>query len=364
MKIRVGSSAGIKEIAKALGISIGTVDRALHSRPGVSPQTCAKVLKMAEALNYKPNVAARNLKLNRHLKIAVHLPVQIESFFDPVRAGVRAAADAAPGTTIDLDFRSYPRVGEGDLELLEADVSGHYDGIILMPGNTPRINPVLHRFVEQGTAVVCVASDAPRSQKLTSICADASVSGGIAAELLSRCIQSEGCVAAMMGDLKLLDHAEKLRGFAASLATFAPNLTLLPVIESHELPEDAYNATLDLLKRKPLPLGIYIGTANSLPVLEALEEHKVLDQIRVVTTDLFPELAVMIESGRVLATLFQRPFTQGKLALETLVRYLIDGVQPASYTRLAPYIVLRSNLGLFLNQLSDSFESEGSTSQK
>jgi LacI family transcriptional regulator len=84
----------------------------------------------------------------------------------------------------------------------------------------------------------------------------------------------------------------------------------------------------------------------------------------VVTTDLFPELAVMIESGRVLATLFQRPFTQGKLALETLVRYLIDGVQPASYTRLAPYIVLRSNLGLFLNQLSDSFESEGSTSQK
>ena len=364
MNNNVSTSVGIKEIAKALGISIGTVDRALHSRPGVSAKTSAKILKMAEKMNYKPNLAARNLKLNRHLRIAVHLPVHIESFFDPLRAGVRAAAAAAPGTSIDLDFRSYPRAGEGDLELLEADLSGNYDGIILLPGNPARINPILQRFVQQGTAVICVASDAPRIHKLTSICTDGFVSGGIAAELLSQCIQNQGTVAAMMGDLKLLDHADKLRGFAAGLATFAPHLTLLPVIESHELPLDAYQATLELLDRQPLPLGIYIATANSLPVLQALEERGVFEKIRVVTTDLFPELAGMIESGRVLATLFQRPFTQGKLALETLVRFLIDGVQPVSFTRLGPYIVLRSNLDLFLNPFSDSFESEGLIGQK
>ena len=32
-------SAGIKEIAAAVGVSIGTVDRALHSRPGISEAT-------------------------------------------------------------------------------------------------------------------------------------------------------------------------------------------------------------------------------------------------------------------------------------------------------------------------------------
>ena len=58
-------SPGIKEIAAALKISIGTVDRALHGRPGVSPKTRAQVLKMAEKLNYRPNIAARSLKLNR-----------------------------------------------------------------------------------------------------------------------------------------------------------------------------------------------------------------------------------------------------------------------------------------------------------
>ena len=54
-------NAGIKEIAEALGISIGTVDRALHDRRGVSLKTKAKVQKMADQLGYKPNLAAQAL---------------------------------------------------------------------------------------------------------------------------------------------------------------------------------------------------------------------------------------------------------------------------------------------------------------
>ena len=51
-------TGGIKEIARALGISIGTVDRVLHNRPGVSLKTKARVLDMAEQIGYKPNLAA------------------------------------------------------------------------------------------------------------------------------------------------------------------------------------------------------------------------------------------------------------------------------------------------------------------
>ena len=80
--------AGIKELADALGISIGTVDRALHGRNGVSPKTRDRVLKMARKLNYTPNLAARNLKLNRHVRIGAFLPEQIASFFDPLKAGI------------------------------------------------------------------------------------------------------------------------------------------------------------------------------------------------------------------------------------------------------------------------------------
>src|SRR5260370_26505465 len=88
-----GKAAGIRDIAEALGTSIGTVDRALHGRSGVSPRTKARVLRLAEQLGYKPNIAARSLKLNRNVRIAAVFPREIAAFFDPLRAGIQAAAD-------------------------------------------------------------------------------------------------------------------------------------------------------------------------------------------------------------------------------------------------------------------------------
>ena len=353
------SPAGIKEIAKSLGISIGTVDRALHARPGISPKTRAKVLKKAEDLNYRPNVAARSLKLNRRLRIAVHLPRQISSFFDPLREGIRAAAAATNGVTVDLEFRTYPYIGEGDIELLEADIGRKFDGIILTPGDPAKFDPLIRRLTAQGTPVVCVASDAPRSGRLASVTVDAEISGAIAAELLSRTLKKPGTVATITGDLNTLDHAEKLKGFAAALATMAPHLTLLPAVESHDRPKDAARAAVALLNHKPRPTGIYISTANSLPVLRVLEERKVLDQVQVITTDLFPELVNFLESGRILATLYQRPPTQGRAAFEALIRYLMDGLVPESATRFAPHIVLRSNLPLFADRAGPIQETNG-----
>jgi LacI family transcriptional regulator len=105
-----------------------------------------------------------------------------------------------------------------------------------------------------------------------------------------------------------------------------------------------------LLEQKPLPLGIYISTANSIPVLRALEERNLIGDVQVITTDLFPELIPYIKAGKVLATLYQRPFTQGKAALDLLVSYLADGIAPPKVTRLAPHIVLRSNLALFIHE--------------
>ena len=343
----------IKDIAEALGVSIGTVDRALHGRTDVSPTTRARVLKKAEQIGYQPNIAARSLKLNRRLRIGVYLPREIASFFDPLRSGVRAAASAPTGVNVELVFRTFPRLDEGDLALFTADADQKFDGIIVAPGNPDHIGSTLNALARRKIPVICVASDAPRSERLASVTADAHASGAIAAEIFSRTIQKTGHLATITGELTTLDHVEKVRGFAANLAVFAPNLSLLPAIESHEQPKLAYRQTIALLSRRPYPLGIYISTANSIPVLRALEEKNVLGKIQVITTDLFPELIPYIESGKILATLYQRPFTQGKTALELLFRYLIDGVTPATLARFAPHIILRSNLALFASYLGD-----------
>lgn len=341
---------GIHDIAKALGVSIGTVDRALHNRPGISPRTRDRVLKTATRLGYKPNTAARNLKLNRRLHVGVFLPKEVSFFFDRLRDGIRTAASHA-GEHVRLEFYSYPRLGEGDVEAIKAADWKRFDGLILAPAEAERMSEITHAAAHAGKPVVFVATDSSHLTRTASIAADSLVSGEIAAELLGYLVSDPGAVALFTGSLKVEDHAEKLRGFAGTLATLSSHLTLLPVIETHESKEKAFKSAANLLRTHKNLRGIYINTANSLPVLRAIREARTRRSIRVIATDLFPELASLIAGGQVSASLYQRPFTQGRLAFEAL-RQSLDGRDPPSaITRLAPHIVLRSNLSLFTNTL-------------
>jgi len=349
-------TAGIKEIARALNVSIGTVDRALHGRTGVSEKTKTRVLQMAEKMGYTPNLAAQALKLNRKLSIAAILPKHISHFFDPVRAGIRAAAAATVGVQVSLEFHEYPRLGVGDVEAFERALKRHYDGIIFLPGDTRKFDSLIRTLSRNGTAMMCVGSDAPNTDRMGSVAAHAYVSGSIAAELLAMKLPQRSNVAVFSGDLYTMDHAEKLRGFAATLAVQAPHLMLLPALESHEQPKQAYQQALALMRGKDHPQGIYLSTANSMPVLKALDELKLLGKVQVVATDLFQELIPLVELGKVMATLYQRPYTQGKVAFESLLRYLRGDDKSHPYVRLAPHVIFRSNLPLFSGHIVDTDE--------
>ena len=84
------------DIANALGTSIGTVHRALHDNPDVSPMTKARVLQMARTLGYRPNLAARYLSSKKSLRILVNTLEGTTSFWDEVRAGIREEAASIP----------------------------------------------------------------------------------------------------------------------------------------------------------------------------------------------------------------------------------------------------------------------------
>jgi LacI family transcriptional regulator len=340
-------SAGIKEIAEAVGVSIGTVDRALHSRPGISEATRARIMKAAAALGYRPNLAARHLKLGRQPQISVHLPQQIASYFDAMRQGIQqAAAQLQP--PLKVEFHSFPRMGQGEIESLQAVLDQSCDGIIIAPGAPTRIAPLIRQATQRGIPVVCVATDAPDSDRLAVVSSDPFTSGAIVAELLSRMDKGSHQAAIITGDLATVDHSEKVRGFRSMMADLGSALTLAEVAEAHDDPREAYRQTCDLLARRPKLSSIYVSTSNSLPVIEALEERGRTREVSVIVTDLFPELVPLMRAGKVFATLYQRPLTQGRLAFEAMHRFIVEGIRPKPVQKLPPYIVLRSNLELFI----------------
>jgi LacI family transcriptional regulator len=346
---------GIKDIARALGISTGTVDRALHGKPDVSATTRDRVLSMAEALGYRPNLAARYLQSRKQLRISVHLPRKIALFWDSLRKGIRdAAAPFAPA--LHVDFRTYPRLGEGDVPLFEEALRDGTNGLIIAPGNPARLAAHLRKAARRQIPVVCVVTDASESERLTSVSADPFTVGAVAGELLARFLPGGGQVAFFTGWLAMQEHADKLHGFESSLGTAGAGLTLGPVVEAHDDEREGHRRALDVLRAHPHLKGLYVSTVNSLPVLRAAEQEGRLSGLTVVTTDLFPELVEWIRAGKVAATVYQRPLSQGRLALQALYEFLLNGTRPPSRVRVVPHLVMRSNLDLFLERLPVDLE--------
>lgn len=348
---RDGRAVGIKDIAKALGVSIGTVDRAIHSRGRINALTKERVLKMAQTLGYKPNLAARYLKAPRQLRVSVNLPARIGSFFDAVRAGIREAASPFQ-MGVDLHFRTHPALGEGDEELFGEALDDGSKGIIIAPGHPAQLRVWIRKAAQKRIPVVCVSTDAPGTERLTAVSADPFVSGAMVAELLSLLIREPGTVAVLTGDLSTIDHSEKVRGFKDTLGWLKGSVAISGVIETHDDETEAYTLTQKLMAGDGALKAIYVSTANSMTVIRALEELDPERRIAVVTTDLFPQLLPYLKSGRILATIYQRPEAQGRMAFEALYRFLAEGKCPPHRIKLNPHIVMRSNLELFLDRIS------------
>src|SRR5271155_5245930 len=65
---------GIRDLARHLDISIGTVSRALNDRADVNPLTRQRVREAATKLGYSPNQSGRSLRRGRTDLVAMIVP--------------------------------------------------------------------------------------------------------------------------------------------------------------------------------------------------------------------------------------------------------------------------------------------------
>jgi LacI family transcriptional regulator len=256
--------------------------------------------------------------------------------------------------SIELRFRTYPRLGDGDVDLFAEALEQNTNGIILAPGHPADLKPWIRKAARKHIPVVCVATDAPGTERLTAVSSDAYTSGAMVAELLTRCARTAGEILVVTGDLSTVDHSEKVRGLREFLAKMKSPLQVAEVVEAHDSSAEAYAMAKQAISTSPKLRAVYVATANSEPVLKAMQDAGGSSKALVVTTDLFPSLIPLIREGRVLATIYQRPKAQGRLAFRSIYQFLVEGTCPPSRHRLPAHIILQSNLDLFLDlQKSD-----------
>jgi LacI family transcriptional regulator len=340
--------SGIHRISELANVSIGTVDRALHGRSGISEATRTKVLRIAKQLAYSPHPAARALARGRpNLRIGICIPEEIHFFYDQMRLGIFDEARRAAGLGVELVHRPIPALGRREARHVKQLLDEGVSALIVTPGDPESVTPLIDEAEKRNVRVVCITTDAPQSRRSSVVCVDPALSGRLAAELMARFVPARSNVAVITGMLTAEEHRLKTEGFCDTFRKNCPGGEIAAILEGHESEPQSYRKSVKLLAKHRDLHGIYVNTVNCLPVCRALQQEAGDRKIQMITTDLFPEMLPHFERGTIGASIYQDPYLQGQTAVRVLVDFLANGaaIPPACY--LNPAIVLRSNLHLF-----------------
>lgn len=135
--------ATIYDIAKHVGVSAGTVSRALSRPEKVLPATRARIEQAAAALGYVPNTIARTLKTQRSGKILVTVPDIANPFFAQILQGAEETAQAAGYAVLLGDTQHQPDREERYAQMLRRNEA---DGLIVLGHRLP---PTAREIVQQ-----------------------------------------------------------------------------------------------------------------------------------------------------------------------------------------------------------------------
>jgi DNA-binding LacI/PurR family transcriptional regulator len=91
---RKNHSTTIIDIAKAIGVSVSTVSRALKDHQDISSETKRVVKQVAAELNYQPNTLAQSLTRRESRTIGVIIPDIETHFFASILTGIQDVASA------------------------------------------------------------------------------------------------------------------------------------------------------------------------------------------------------------------------------------------------------------------------------
>ena len=297
--------ATILDIAAQLGISPSTVSRALLNRYGIHEVTRAEVLRVAQELDYQPNLLAQSLSLQETHTIGVVIPDIERPFFASVVSGIQQVAFTSGYRVMVCQSNESHQVEVANVQAL---VASRVDGLLIC--HSTETESFDHIKLPHRKGLPIVHFDRICDSIDTSKVIQDDFGGGyaIGEHLLAQGYRRFGVLA---GPENLLISKERLRGFGAAVAGHAADVE---VIHSQFTRAEAQQALAHWLGQSPRPEALFcVHYGNAIDMLLALKQQGIQ-----VPTELalaaFGEdrLAAVIEPG--LTTFHQHPFEIGRQA--------------------------------------------------
>ncbi len=320
----------IKKIAELANVSRGTVDRVLHDRPNVTPETKAKVLRIINELDYKPNLAAKALSSNaKCITISVVLAPDFNPFVAEIKKGVADAYEELRhfGLTLEVEVISTLNAEE-QIKLLSRLEKKGVDGIAIVPIDSELVRDCINRLIRRGIKIVTFNSDIFNTERLCFVGQDNEKAGRVAFSLLENIVPAESQIAVIISSLKLKCHQSRLTGFMSMLGKSGACIQTVSIDENQDKDELSYDIVKAYCKLYPQLSGIYITGGGVSGLGRALNEVGKARKIKVVSHDLVDPVISLMKEGVINFSIGQNPYIQGSLPVKILFNYIFKNEKP------------------------------------
>lgn len=330
-------SAKLEDIARETGFSIATVSRVLsNSNYPVSEQIREKVLHVAAARGYEPNIAARSLRTDRTNTIGIIVDDFLSPFTPPIVRGIQDYLHENGFLSLIVNSDWDPDQEQAAVKTL---LSRPVDGIIFV------------EYSHRATSDVLEQSNKPRvfvhrlfgSPIKNSVVPDDYYGAGLATHhLMSLGHRRIGYI---NGPENWHTCRARLRGYCDALV--GENL---PFDQALVQPgdweiESGYKAANNLLKRGERPTAIF--AANDLMALGAI--YAVQDAGLSIPGD----MAVVGYDNRNFTTIFRPGMTtvsmpiisMGRVAAELLLKHVAEGRREEEEIKVKGQLIIRETCG-------------------
>ncbi len=316
----------IKDIAKELGLSHGTVDRVIHQRGGVSEKTQRRIQKFLDEINFKPNVLARSLKGSRLFKLSVLLPSYTDdAYWAKAAYGVAQAKEEFRDFSLAVDLLAYQVDSANEFEQMAAQlVEAKPDGVLIAPLFYRESVKFIQACKEKNIPVLTFNTLLEKDSDIGFIGQNLRQSGRLGAELvkLKRPQNTNGF---------LIVHIEEDPGNAVHMSEkekgFRDFFERLKQSESSDLLETLKLdgvVGMDVLKKRLLNevSGIFVTTSKVYKVAQLLEDLNLTD-IPLIGYDLIDENIEFLKRGTIDFLINQNPVQQASKGVRSLFDFIV-----------------------------------------
>ena len=318
----------IKDIALMAGVSVGTVDRVLHGRNGVSDSSKQKVQKILKELDYQPNMYASVLASNKKYTFCCLLPAHHEGdYWVNVEKGMKQATRDFSDFNISLTIGYYDQYeldsfASSAKKLLELKP----DGMIISPITEAGTKQVAELLRKEEIPYIFIDSNLPTLKPLTFYGQHAKQSGCFAARMMQLMLEGEKelVIFRQINDGRLGSNQQLNRetGFKTYMQEHCPEVTMLEVNLHVKQPIEDEPILNDFFYKHPsVKHGI---TFNSKAyIIGEYMQKKGKQDFKFMGYDLLKRNVSCLKAGSIDFIIAQQPTMQGYCSIESLCNSLI-----------------------------------------